>query len=348
MNVLIMDFEKWDSGITDYAFASAAGLSAKNHNVIFAGLKNCPPIERAWKEGVKTAEFEKTSGLLFLLKVIKENGITVLNPHDGKSHFLCFLARLIKGKKIKIVRSYADARPVKKHALLWKYTDLFIAAAEFIKRDFMQKGLVPEKVKVVYRGIRMDEVERRIKKKNSGGKPLRISIVGRLDPVKGHKYFLKAAAFLAQKFPDAAFSVIGAEKNVKIEELKKESEALGLKNIRFEGFAENVYEEMAASDIGVIASVGSEAVSRVALEWMACGVPVVATKVGCLPELIQDGASGLIVPPADFESIAFAVSRLLSDAAFRQSIAESALSRAENLFSYEKFVDATEDILLSL
>ncbi len=342
MNILVIDFERWDSGITSYALASAEALQSRGHKVIFAGLAGKAPAAQAEKRGIETAALSSAVSLFELRRIIKDNAVEVLNVHDGKSHALAAAVKTISGG-VRIVRTYADARPVRKHPFLWNATDAFIAAAEFIKDDFVNNGLPPEKINVVYQGMDMNFAESAVTAKLAGKH--NVSIVGRLDPVKGHNCFIKAAAKVAKSFPGTFFYVIGSEKNVKIDQLKAFAEKHGAGNMVFTGFADDAGAYMKASDIGVIASSGSEAVSRAAVEWMVCGKPLVATTAGCLSELVEYGKTGLIVEINNYEAMASAIEKLLKDAALRENMGRAARKRAEFMFAMEKFAEASEKIM---
>ncbi|MFH1352781.1 MAG: glycosyltransferase family 4 protein [bacterium] len=346
MNILILDFERWDSGLTNYAILSASGLMARGHRVVFAGIGNMPPVNQARRKKLETVDFSNRADIVKLLKLLGRYDIEIMNPHDGGSHFLCFPAKLFRGKKLKLVRSYSDARPVKKHSLLWKQTDKFITAAEFIKRDFLENGLDSEKVKVIYQGISPDFFKGNAVEKTSSAGGFRVTILGRLDPVKGHAHFLASAAIVSEKFPGTFFRVLGDEKNVKISGLERESGKLGLKNVKFQGYVEDVASSMKASDIGVIASVGSEAVSRTALEWMASGTPLVVTDVGCLPEMVEAGRTGIVVPPGDPCAMADALCGLIENGRLRSEMGRAAFQRVKKKFSYERFITETERTFL--
>jgi glycosyltransferase involved in cell wall biosynthesis len=82
------------------------------------------------------------------------------------------------------------------------------------------------------------------------------------------------------------------------------ADALLRDRVRLLGHQPDLPETLRAFDVGVIASVASEANCRVGLEWMACGVPLLATRVGVLPDLVADGATGYLVPPGDPSALA--------------------------------------------
>src|SRR5262249_37445853 len=135
-----------------------------------------------------------------------------------------------------------------------------------------------------------------------------LGIVARLDPVKGHRYLLEAVALLRNIYPSLRIKIVGNPENIKQRDLEQIAERLGIDDqVEFMGFQASIPKIMESCSIGVISSIGSEAVSRVALEWMAAGRPVVATRVGCLPEIVKDGETGYLVEPKDAPALARAL-----------------------------------------
>ncbi len=112
-------------------------------------------------------------------------------------------------------------------------------------------------------------------------------------------------------------------------------------HIDFVGHQTGISKVMGDCTMGVISSTGSEAVSRVALEWMACGRPVVATKVGCLPEIVKDKVTGTLVEPKDAPALAAAIARLLHDPERAKLKGGAALSRVRRHFAMASFVEDT-------
>jgi glycosyltransferase involved in cell wall biosynthesis len=142
------------------------------------------------------------------------------------------------------------------------------------------------------------------------GGPL-ISIVGRLQAVKGHRIFLETARKVLTKRPDAQFWIVGDG------ELRNELEAftskLGLTHaVSFLGYRTDARCAMALSDVVVCTSY-YEAFPRSVLEALALARPVVATSVGGIPEAILDGETGMLVPAGDRDATASAILRLLDD-----------------------------------
>lgn len=176
-------------------------------------------------------------------------------------------------------------------------------------------------------------------------RPPVLGIVARLDPVKGHRYLLEAASILRKAGTEVTLRIAGREYNTKEAEIRAQAARLDLSSsVQILGYQERIPALMAGCAVGVISSVGSEAISRVALEWMAAGRPVVATAVGCLPELIRPGETGLLVPPRDAEALAASLRELLHHPERLESMGRAARAEAEERFALPRFVQENERV----
>ena len=117
-----------------------------------------------------------------------------------------------------------------------------------------------------------------------------IGVIGRLTPIKGHPVFLKAMARVVRVFPNVKIRIIGdSPKPQYKEELLMLTRRLGLThNVEFLGTRYDISEALASMTVLVVPSVGEEAFGRVAIEAGACGVPVVASKIGGLVDIIEN------------------------------------------------------------
>jgi glycosyltransferase involved in cell wall biosynthesis len=159
-----------------------------------------------------------------------------------------------------------------------------------------------------------------------------ISIIGRLELVKGHRYFVEAAhRILQSNNNDVKFLIIGeGEQRGKIE---KDTKSLGLeKHIIFTGFKKNIIDYLAITDILIISSL-YEGIPYTLLEAMALGKCVVATDVGGLKEVIQSEINGVLVKKEDANAIAMAVNLLLHDDHKREMLGKFARERVSNYYS---------------
>lgn len=360
MNILHLIDEPWDSGITNYALVLAESLRKRGHKVSVGGWSGKPPLEQAAKMGIPTIPINfNRLNIFYLRSILKREKIEIINVHGGKSHFWCNLSFYQFRNNISLVRTRADIRTPSANFFnkyLYKRSDLIICAAGIIREGCLRSlSLPPSKFIIIYQGIDINKFKPVLDNKKLRREfvipddiPL-IGIVGRLDPVKGHTTFLKAAQIVKQMVPRIKFIITGQEENIRWHELYQLVTALKLQNdVFYTRRRVDIVEIMNACAIGVIASNGSEAVSRVALEWMACGKPVVATKVGCLPEMIRPAETGFLVNPQDPQVMAQAMARLLADNKLLGQMGKEARVTTEKKFGIENFAANTEQAYLKV
>nr|MBI3614609.1 glycosyltransferase [Nitrospirota bacterium] len=169
-----------------------------------------------------------------------------------------------------------------------------------------------------------------------------IGILGRLTHQKGHVYLLRALPLLLAKFPSLRCLVVG-DGELR-EELQGLAAALGLsEHCLFLGVRQDIPEVLAALDVLVLPSL-SEGLPYAALEGMAMGKPIVATAVNGVPELIQDGANGRLIPREDSKALARAVEEVLADPSTGRALGQAARKTVEQEFSAERWVDQLESL----
>jgi glycosyltransferase involved in cell wall biosynthesis len=173
-------------------------------------------------------------------------------------------------------------------------------------------------------------------KRYHDGAGARLTCVGRLARAKGLPILFDALVLLARTRPDIHLTLAGdGPDRAALEALAKQ---LGLSSrVTFLGYRSQagVRELLAETDVFVLASL-AEGVPVVLMEAMAAGVPVVATRVAGIPELIDDGVSGLLVPPGDAQALAGAIERLLNDSALRESFARRGREKVERDFNVDR------------
>jgi glycosyltransferase involved in cell wall biosynthesis len=170
---------------------------------------------------------------------------------------------------------------------------------------------------------------------------LRIGIVANLLPVKGHFDFLEMARRLIARGLSARFLVIGQDvlRTGFDADIRARAVALELStHVDFTGFVRDVPSMMRTLDIAVSAS-HEEPFGRSVLEAMACQIPVVATRVGGVPEVVDDGVTGTLVPARDPQALADAVWALAGDAERRQRMGVAGRDRATRLFGVSAHVE---------
>lgn len=164
-----------------------------------------------------------------------------------------------------------------------------------------------------------------------------IGSVALLDPRKGHKYLLEALALAKKRAPGTALSLLVEGLGPERENLERQAAALGLGGaVKFLGRQENIFDLMNAFDIFALSSTGMEDFPNVVLEAMSLGKPVIGTRVAGVPEQIDDGRTGLLVPPGDAGALAAAIEALAADPARRAAMGRAGRARFDTEFTCGK------------
>ncbi len=333
MNIVHLEDEPWDSGIASYALSLAAEQSRQGHAVTVWGVKGSPVVRqaaalglaaRAWTPGPEGwLEFGAQRRELAALAP------AVVDAHTGSSHAL---ALLTAPKGAAVIRPRGDARPV--HA-----PPLTRGAAGRPQRVIAAHAAIEAQLKAAFPGTPASLVHQGIEGPDEAAPMPGASLVGilaRLDPVKGHEVLIDAAESLKAELP--GLRVLCAGEGQLQKRLLWQLPARGLDGVvRFLGRVPDRWAFLAGCRVGVVASVASEAVSRAALEWMAAGRPLIATRVGGVPDLVEDGVTGLLIPPGDAGALADAVKALLDDPERAEAMGAAGRARWRERFSLAPF-----------
>ena len=173
----------------------------------------------------------------------------------------------------------------------------------------------------------------------------RIVMVANLRAEKGHDVLFEAAVPLLRSFPDARFDLVGD--GPEHERLRARAAALGVAHaVTFAGHCDDVAARLAEADLFVLPS-RSEAFPNAVLEAMAAGLPIVASGVGGILELIDDGRTGVLVPPGDAVVLAEQLHRLMIDAPRAERLGTAARADALARYSFDRMVDAFEQLYVT-
>lgn len=230
--------------------------------------------------------------------------------------------------------------------------DRYIAVSGSVKRYIIQKSRVHDgKVSVIYNGIDV-EGKNSLQMKNVK-LPFDIEtedkllvVVGRLHKQKGHSYLFHAISKVQNEVPKIKLLVVGEgeEEN----SLKYLAKSLDLtEQIIFAGLRHEIERILIMAEIFVLPSVW-EGMPNALLEAMVAGKPVIATKVGGVPELVVHGETGILVPPEDVDALANAIKDLLNDTSKAQKLGEAARTQVEKHFTISKTVEETENLYQKL
>jgi len=220
-----------------------------------------------------------------------------------------------------------------------------IAISEVIGRHMVQDFATPaENVRVIPRSVDLQKFNLPRPAKTDK-KKFTVCMIGRITPLKGHTYFLKAMARVVHQMPSVKIQIIGdapAKKQAYKDELLLLTRRLGItEKVEFMGNRRDIPELLSRADCLVLSTVTQEAFGRVIIEAQAAGVPVVATRVGGVTEIIEHGKTGLLVLPKDEQAMADAVLRILNDQALSAGFVTEAKKKIHERYTLAHMADAT-------
>jgi glycosyltransferase involved in cell wall biosynthesis len=234
--------------------------------------------------------------------------------------------------------------------LLAPITDAFIGVAEPHGKYLARHEGCPEhKIRVIPNGVDVEKYHPRRPSANLRRElglrqesPV-AGIVAALRPEKNHELFLQAAAIVHREMPEVEFLVVGD--GLRREELEKAAADLSLGDVvHFAGTRSDIPEMLGLMDVFVLTS-HMEANPVSILEAMACEKPVVATRVGSVPETVLDGRTGFVAPPGDAEQIALRIMELLKNPARAAAFGRAGREEVIAHWSIERMVRGYEDLL---
>jgi glycosyltransferase involved in cell wall biosynthesis len=356
---------RWWNACADYAIGLSLGLHRRGHRVIVAGHRDSPPLTRAQQLGLPIHITSLGRGgprgwyadLNDLLSLIRREKIQLLNAHRAEGHLFSGLASLRLGRRLAVIRTRGDIRPPKGHPLnLWlhsRLTDALVLPGEALRDPVLERlGQRLRRIEIIPPGVDANHFRshldpstaRRRLGWSSPNEPL-VGVVARLSPVKGLDIFLRAAAQVLRSVPGTSFALVGGPAQLKVADLRTMTRRLGIdRRVRLTGWVQDTGPYMEAFDVAVVPSVGSEAICRVALEYMSMSRPVVGTEVNAIPETVVHGQTGLLVPPGDPQALAEAIVILLKDPHRAHSMGQAGRRRVERFYTLEHLARRTEHL----
>ncbi len=174
-----------------------------------------------------------------------------------------------------------------------------------------------------------------------------VGTVSSLTPHKGHEYLIQAASLVQDTFPSVKFLVVGdGPLRIKLEEQAKNLNIHP--SVIFTGTRKDIPEILSLLDVFVLPSHTREGLGIVIIEAMAAEKPVVATDIGGIPEVVDDGETGLLVPPGDPEALSKAITTLLQDPSRAKTMGEKGRTRVKEMFTTTKMLSEIEHVYQSL
>lgn len=331
----------------------AQGLRDRGHRQLIVCPEESELYQRASAVGLHVMslpanDFKHLKGALQLRKRLRQEGLELLHAHDGMGQTVAWMAsigtavrRIATRRVIYLPRRRLDYR--------LKYTHTchaVVAVSEFIGQILRDAGVPPSMINVIPDGIEIPQRLPDVTARNARRRAWKLSedefVVGHLGGLsteKGQDLALKAFDILADKLPNAKL-VLGGK--ISAEDLAASSlaKAVAGGRVLLAGYQENLFEFFSGLDLYIMPS-RSEGLGSAALLAMAHSLPVVATRVGGLPEFVEDGKTGSLVEPESPQALADAIVAAASNPERLRELGLNARQRAKE-FSADKMVARTE------
>jgi glycosyltransferase involved in cell wall biosynthesis len=362
------------SGIN--TFLSMRGMDKSLYAVELAVAPGGPLIELVGQHGIKVHSFKHfvqpldpfkdLLALLDLYVFLRRKSYHVIHTHNSKAGFIGRLAG--KWARVPVIVhtvhgfAFHNQEPPWRQAL---FRNLERLAAHWCdKMIFISQPLIDwafregitrnSKVVKVYSGIELDhfrpvsaEEKKRIRKKwGIGPRDSVIGIVSKLWEGKGHATLIHAFREIKKEMARAKLVIVG--EGYLYEDLVALVDRLGLEDsVLFTGFQMDVFEIIATFDVAVLPSF-FEGMGRVLLEAMAMEKPVVASRVGGIPELVEDGVNGFLVNPGKIQELKEGLLRVLRDKKLARKLGRQGRKKTTDRFSAEIMIQSIDEIYREL
>lgn len=300
-----------------------------------------------------------------LYTLIRRQRPHIVHTHTAKAGFVGRLAAYLAGVPL-IVHTYhghvlhgyygtgKSWMLRKMEQTLARITDRLVTVSDQVKQELAAYGVAkPEQISVIPLGFDLEPFlnshhERgRFRQELALNNASRlVGIVGRIFPIKNHRLFLDAAARIAAQEPTARFVIVGD--GVLRSALEQQAKELGIADrVVFTGWRRDLPRIYVDLDALVVSS-DNEGTPVSAIEAMACGCPVVATRVGGLPDLIIDRATGRLVPPRDADALASAVVNLIHSPEAARELGRNAREAVRQRFAVTRLIDDMDQLYSQL
>jgi glycosyltransferase involved in cell wall biosynthesis len=349
-----------NGGAQEHVFSLVTRLNPECYDVRIVSLSHGSSVRRLQKAGFDVTVVDDTDddhAVRSLAEALSYFRPEIVHNHMYRAEVVGTRAAYVLGEKgcrrpavISTIHS-SRIRCAEDRLILRRLTplmDRLIVVSKAIEQKIHDEGRDGAPVSLIYNGVDLDRYNHQqpcctLHDDYSipESSPI-VGVVARLEAEKGHRTLIDAWPRVLAVHPEAWLLIVGegSERNA----LEEQAEGLGISaGVVFAGRREDVPAVTAALDVSVLPSY-REAQGLSVLEAMALSRPVVASRVGGIPEMIEDGVSGLLVPPNDPPALASAINRLLSDHPFADMMARRGHDVVHERFCIELMVNSVETI----
>jgi glycosyltransferase involved in cell wall biosynthesis len=330
LNILQTDFHRLWSGQTARVFHLSRELARRGHRVTIATPPGSVLGQRARQAGLKVFErvlFSKPIHSVHLLRdivalgrLLRTEAFDVVHVHGSQDTWAVALTLRVYGMKQPILMTRHNSKPVRFHALnRWLYRSavrrvvaVSSGTSETYRRFFDANVLREDEVRVIHSCIDVDRFsgalfpDRVRAELGVGADDPLIGLIGRIDRDKGHLVLLDAAPEVLSAFPRAVFVFVG--RGGRMERIVRDAirHRRLEQSVRLLGFREDIQDITAALDLSVLPALGTDSSPAVLKEALFLGKPVVASRIGGIPEIVTE-EMGILVSPGDSKALAQAI-----------------------------------------
>ena len=343
-----------ETGVVDLA----SELAARGHKAVVVS-NGGPLVKRLEKAGVKHYELPVHKKSVFsILKcartlegILKQEKIEIVHARSRVPAIIAALA--VRGLACRNLQNHLPALITTCHG--YYSTHIFsrpmgwgrfvIVSSNAIAGHMLEAFGVPfERIRFIPRGVDISRF-RYIPPSERHSKNYTVAIIGRITPIKGHGVFIRAVAKAVKTLPNVRAAVIGQPPEGKgnyLKQLENLADRLGIsESVEFTGPKDDIPNAMSKIDLLVMPSTGHEAFGRVVIEAQAAGVPVIATKIGGLTDIIEDRKNGILVAPWSVRQLADAIIEVLKDKGLAERLAVKAREDVQQKFTLSVMADKT-------
>lgn len=276
--------------------------------------------------------------------IIKKENIDIVHARSRVPAFSAFFAA--RSARVPFITTCHGYYSRHFFSRVMGWAGFVIVPSNVVARHMISDFGVPrDRIRLIPRGVDLDKFEYAKAQTVSQKKEFSIALIGRITPIKGHVYLIRAISKVSRIVPDIKVYIIGEPPKAKpkykteLESLVKRLNLSG--HISFTGDCADIPSRLKGIDLVVVPSVGEETFGRVIIESQAAGVPVIASRIGGIIDIIKDNINGILVNPRDHNKLAEAILRLIKDPALRERIRENARNVVEKEFTIDSMYEKT-------
>lgn len=338
----------------------ADGLRKRGHDVRLILEPGSSIFRKAVEQGlpvepVAMSRARYPTAIFAFRSIMMRERPALLHVNSSRDSWIGGLAARLVSPRVKVVRSRHISTPLNRNLttrmLYRRLMDfVIVTGSELTRRGLIERdGLEPDRVAAFPIGIDIEQFK--------PGRPDRdlrrelklppehrlVGLISYLRSYKGHEYFIEAAARVLSRAKDVTFLIVG--EGPEEGRLRARVASLGLsQQVRMLGFRDDLLNVFRSLDLFVIPSVEGDTIPQVLMQALAIGLPVVSTTVGSIPDVVQNGKTGFVVPPRNADALADRILALLENSTQRAEMGRRGRALVEQEYSLSRMLDRLEDV----